>query len=376
MLLVAGEASGDLHGARLLSELRELLPELRVFGLGGRGLREAGMEAVADFSRVSVVGIAEVLRVLPRARRIFRQLLEEADRRKPAVAVLIDFPEFNLRLARQLKERGTPVIYYVSPQIWAWRRGRLKIVSEAVDKMLVLFPFETDFYRGRVDVQHVGHPLVDEVPQLSQAWDPGKEPTGQPGDEYRVALLPGSRSSEIMRLLPVLLETAGQLAQRLPVTFSLIQAPSVAESAIEGQLARSDVEIRVVREDRFEAIAGCHLAICASGTATLEVGLLRTPMVVVYRVGGGSYLLGRLLVRVPFISLVNLVLGARVVPELIQREVKADRIAAEALRLLQNSDAREEMRKELGRLRTALGSEGASRRAALQVSRFLTGETR
>jgi lipid-A-disaccharide synthase len=374
MLLVAGEASGDLHGARLVSELRELQPDLRVFGLGGSGLRESGMEAVADFSRLSVVGIAEVLRVLPRARRVFRQLLEEAERRKPAVAVLIDFPEFNLRLARQLKKRGTPVIYYVSPQIWAWRRGRLRVVSEAVDKMLVLFPFETDFYRGKVDVQHVGHPLVDEVPQLSQVWDLGNEAAGRPGDKYRVALLPGSRSSEIKRLLPVLLETAEQLARVFSVTFSVIQAPSVAESAIEEQLARSTADVRVVREDRFEAIAGCHLAICASGTATLEVGLLRTPMVVVYRVGGGSYLLGRMLVRVPFISLVNLVLGAGVVPELIQREVKAERIAAEALRLLQNSNAREEMRKELRRLRAVLGSEGASRRAALEVSRFLSGE--
>src|SRR5690242_259773 len=203
LLVVAGEASGDLHGARLISELRLLVPDLEPFGLGGDEMRAAGLDALAHSSEISVVGITEVLKVLPRARQIFADLLRAVDRRRPRLAVLIDFPDFNLRLAKELEERGVEVVYYISPQVWAWRRGRVKSIAKVVDRMLVLFPFEVDFYREHeVDVVHVGHPLVDEVPVLPQVWDRG-EPKGEP---YRVAILPGSRVSEIEALLPVMLE--------------------------------------------------------------------------------------------------------------------------------------------------------------------------
>jgi len=199
LLVVAGEASGDLHGARLIAELRQRVPGLTTFGLGGDEMRAAGLEAVAHSSEISVVGITEVLKVLPRAREIFAGLLREVDRRRPALAVLVDFPDFNLRLAKELKTRNVEVVYYISPQVWAWRRGRVKKIARLVDRMLVLFPFEVDFYRGHgIQVVHVGHPLVDEVPVLPQGWDRG-EPAGEP---YRVALLPGSRTSEVEALLP------------------------------------------------------------------------------------------------------------------------------------------------------------------------------
>jgi lipid-A-disaccharide synthase len=200
LLVVAGEASGDLHGARLISELRRRVPDLTVFGLGGDEMREAGLEPVAHSSEISVVGLTEALKILSRAREIFADLLREVDRRHPGLAVLIDFPDFNLRLAKELKSRGVEVVYYISPQIWAWRRGRVKTISRLVDRMLVLFPFEVDFYRGHdVDVVHVGHPLVDEVPVLPQAWDrdgsAGGSFAGPFDGPYRVALLPGSRTS-------------------------------------------------------------------------------------------------------------------------------------------------------------------------------------
>ena len=206
--MAAGEASGDLHGARLLAELSRRMPEVEAFGLGGDEMREAGLELVAHSAEISVVGITEVLKVLPRARQVFGELLAEVDRRRPEAAVLIDFPDFNLRLAEELSARGIKVLYYVSPQVWAWRKGRIKGIAKVVDHMLVLFPFEVGFYEeAGVSVTHVGHPLVDEVPELPQAWDHGP-PTDEP---YQVALLPGSRPSEVERLLPVMLETVRRL---------------------------------------------------------------------------------------------------------------------------------------------------------------------
>lgn len=370
LLVVAGETSGDLHGARLVTELRRLVPELSVFGLGGDELRAAGLDPVAHSAEISVVGITEVLRILQRAREVFAALLAEVDRRRPAAAVLIDFPDFNLRLARELKKRGVPVIYYISPQVWAWRRGRVKTIAQVVDRMLVLFPFEVDLYRrSGVDVVHVGHPLVDEVPQLSSAWE-----QGEPAGPYRIALLPGSRVSEVEALLPVMLAAVRRLAHELPVEARLIRAPNIPQELLEEEIELSGLPVRIVSENRFAAVADSHVALCASGTATLEVGLLGTPMVMLYRLGTWTYLLARLLVRLPYVGLVNLVLGRKVVPELLQGHASPERIALEAEQLLVNDREREEMREALEEVRGRLGSGGASRRAAQEIAELLRGE--
>ena len=389
--MVAGEASGDLHGARLLAELRRLVPGVRAFGLGGAELRAAGLDAVADSSEVAVVGVVEVLKVLPRVRQVFAALLAEVDRRRPRAAVLIDFPDFNLRLAGRLARRGIPVIYYISPQVWAWRRGRVRTIARRVDEMLVLFPFEEEFYRrSGVRAVHVGHPLVDEVPRLPSAWD--REPAA--GEPYRLALLPGSRRSEIEALLPAMLAAAARVAAELPVAVTLIRAPGIPEALLSehveafrrrdaGDVGRrgrrepdgtgrgGELPVRVESEDRFGAIAGSHLALCASGTATLEVGLLGTPMIVLYRLAHWSYLLARLLVRLPNFAMVNLVLGREVVPELLQGEAEPERIGAEALRLLGDPEARARVRAGLAELRPRLGEGGASARAAREVAAVL-----
>jgi lipid-A-disaccharide synthase len=376
LLVVAGEASGDLHGARLISELRRRVPGLTVFGLGGDEMREAGLEPVAHSSEISVVGLTEVLKILPRAREVFAGLLREVDRRHPGLAVLIDFPDFNLRLAKELKSRGLEVVYYISPQIWAWRRGRVKTISRLVDRMLVLFPFEVDFYRGHdVDVVHVGHPLVDEVPVLPQAWDrdgaAGGSFAGPFNGPYRVALLPGSRTSEVEALLPTLLESVKRLSAGLPVEARIIKAPTVAPELIDEAVELAGVPVEIVEKDRFAAVADSHLALCASGTATLEVGLLGTPMIMVYRLARWTYALARLMVRLPNVSLVNLVLGRRVVPELIQGEANPERIAAEAARLLTDAGERGRMRAALAEVRGRLGEGGASGRAAGEVAAML-----
>ena len=365
---MAGEASGDLHGARLVSELRRLIPDLHVFGLGGDELRAAGLDPVAHSAEISVVGITEVLKILSRARQIFAELLRQVDLRRPRAAVLIDFPDFNLRLARELKRRGVRVLYYISPQVWAWRKERVRTIAQVVDRMLVLFPFEVDFYRRfGVEVTHVGHPLVDEVPQLPNVWDAGDSEE----EPFRLALLPGSRRSEIEALLPTLLDAVRLLAGRLPVQASLIQAPTVPRELLEERVELSGLPLRIVSEDRFTVIADSHLALCASGTATLEVGLLGTPMVVLYRLGLWTWMLARLLVRLPYYSLVNLVLEQAVVPELLQWQATPERIADEAERLLTGEGERARLRAGLAELRGKLGEAGASARAAREVAGLL-----
>ncbi|MEE8138866.1 MAG: lipid-A-disaccharide synthase [Thermoanaerobaculia bacterium] len=369
LLLVAGEASGDLHGARLLQELRNLGFEDEAFGLGGDELKAAGLDSTAHSSEISVVGIIEVLKILRRARQIFAELLEQVDRRRPTAAVLIDFPEFNLRLAKALRQREVPVIYYIGPQVWAWRRGRVKTIARLVDKMLVLFPFEVDFYRHHgVEAIHVGHPLVDEVPQLPQAWDHGV----QEGQPFHVSLLPGSRRSEVEVLLPILLAAARRLAEELPVRFSLIRASTISRQELEAALEHSGLSVTLVSADRFRTIASSHLALCAVGTATLEVGLLGTPMIVTHRVHLGSYLLGRLLVRLPYASLVNLLLDQEAVPELLQRRARPDQISRQAVDLLTDRDKIRQVRTSLSGLRERIGPPGASRRAAEEVLSYLT----
>jgi len=369
VLISAGEASGDRHAAGLMEAATRLAGDrsrICFFGLGGDAMAAAGLEPVAHSDEVAVVGIAEVVRELPRIRRVFRKLLLATETRRPRLAVLVDFPDFNLRLARRLRRRGIPVLYYVSPQVWAWRRRRVRTIARLVDRMLVLFPFEVDVYGGHeLHVDHVGHPLVDDVPELESAWD---RQDGVP-EQPVLALLPGSRNSEVRRILPPMLRaaatlvgTAGRAGQVRLILASTVDRELVRRLVASGPLGGDEVD--VVRADRFAAVAGSHLAFCASGTATLEVGLLGTPMIVVYRVSPLTYAIGRLLVDLPFVSLVNLVLGRQVVPELLQGEADHERMAAAASRLLARRSRIDAMRGALAELRPALGESGASERAA------------
>jgi lipid-A-disaccharide synthase len=368
LLVVAGEASGDQHGARLLAELKTMVPDLECFGLGGDEMRRQGLDSVGHSREIAVVGFSEVLKVLGKARRLLRAILEQTERRRPAAAVLIDSPGFNLHLARRLRRYGVPVVYYVSPQIWAWRSGRVRTIARRVRKMLVLFPFEVDLYRRHgVAVTHVGHPLVDDVPRLDHVLDDG---TARPP---RIALLPGSRENEVRALLGAMVEALERIQRRQPLEVVLIEAPTLPPGLLDRLLAPSSLRLQRVSEGRMAALAGCHLALCASGTATLEVGLVGTPMIVLYRVSRFTSLLGRLLLRVPNIGLVNLVLGREVAPELVQGEVRSQRIGELVERLLSNRASLLEMRRALEPLRHKLGDAGASRRAAEEVAAVLQG---
>ena len=372
LLMVAGEASGDQHGATLLQALRAHHPHLQVYGLGGEQMRAAGAETLYDISALNVVGIVEMLAKIPQGLCIAHQLRREAQRRGTRVAVLIDTPGFNLPFARQLKRAGLHVVYYVSPQIWAWRQGRVKKIARRVDKMLVLFPFEVPFYTAAgIDAEYVGHPLIDRLRQVP----PPEQAAAACGLDTRhpiVAVLPGSRHQEICRLLPPMLEAFRQIKHRLPHVQGLLPvAPTVPLAEIQRIVQRFALEITVIQGQSDKALGAAAFALVASGTATLEAGFLGTPMVVVYKVHPLTAFLARHLIRVPWIGLVNIVAGRQLVPELVQQQVQPQAMAAYALQCLEHPEEAQRIRSTLGILRQVLGQGGSAQRAAASISHFL-----
>lgn len=369
ILLSAGEASGDLLGAELAAELTRRAPDIELAGMGGDRMAAAGVALAVHARDLAVVGLTEALTRLPRLWRAYRLLAGMLRDPRPDLLVCIDFPEFNLRLAHAAARAGVPVCYYVSPQVWAWRRGRVRTLRRLVRKMLVIFPFEEALYReAGVDVRFVGHPVLDRV----RAVPPREVCRGRLGvrdGERLVGLLPGSREAEVERHLPVMADAAARIAQALPGTrFVVAVAETVRPDRLGALLPPAGgPDIRLVAGDAYAVIRGADLVVAASGTATLEAGVLGTPLVVIYKVSRLTYLVGRVLVRVPFIGMVNLVAGRRVAPELIQEEATAERIAAEALALLRNPARLTAVRAELARLPGLLGEGGAAGRAAESV---------
>jgi lipid-A-disaccharide synthase len=357
LLISAGEASGDLHGGRLLEALRERQGSLRAFGMGGARLESAGLERVVHSEALSVVGISEVLEKLPALLRALRALVREARRRRPDAAVLIDFPDFHALLARRLRREGVPVLYYVSPQVWAWRRGRARTLARRARRIVTLFPFEEAIFRNLgADAVWAGHPLVDDVREGLSA-----PPPLPPKTRRRLLLLPGSRSAEVRRHWEPMAEAAARLARRFDLEVAAVAAPGLSEELFPRAGERN---IRLARAGLHALLSTADLAIIASGTATLEAALCTTPMIVVYRTSPVSFAVARRLVRVPWISLVNIVAGEEVVPELLQSSVRADRLEAEGALLLASPERLARMKQGLSRVAEKLGPPGGSARAA------------
>jgi lipid-A-disaccharide synthase len=359
VLIVAGEASGDLHAANLVDALRRRVDELHVFGIGGERLRAAGIDCIARSEELSVMGFAEVALELPRLATLARRIRVEGIARGPDVAVLVDSPDFNLPLARHLRRAGVPVVVYVSPQLWAWRSGRVRKVRRNVSRVLCILPFEVEFYRRHgVDVEYVGHPLMDELGDFER-YRTGPE-------EDTVALLPGSRWHEVDSLLAPMLAACREVRRDRPgLRVKLVAAPGLSVDRLQGLAAGAGLPVELVVADRHQAIASSAAALVASGTATLECAVLGVPMAVCYRLHALSYLAARLLVRVPFVSLANLVAGEGVVPELIQRQLTPEALAATLRGLLGGEGERQ--RRDLAKVRALLGGPGASERAASAV---------
>jgi len=375
IFLSAGEASGDMYGAWLIQALRGELRErghtssAEFFGVGGDAMRAAGCYLVVDAHQIAVVGLAEVVRHLPRIYGLFQKVVRELDRRRPEIAVLIDFPDFNLRLARELHSRGIPIVYYVSPQLWAWRQSRVEQVRQYVRKMLVIFPFEQRFYAGHgIDARFVGHPLAELPPPSITRDQFAAQYHLDPAGTW-IALLPGSRQGEVSRIFPSLLEAAQLLGP------DYVYLVPVASTLTEDWLRRflpSDSKVNVIfTGDAQATLLHARTAAVASGTSTLQAALIGTPFCMVYRVADLSWKLGRPLVKVERFAMPNLIAERDVVPELVQDNLTPERVASEIRRLLPDGDARRQMIEAFQQVRERLRSDvphvGASRRAAKAV---------
>ena len=375
LLLSAGEASGDMYAARLASALKQRL-DVAIFGMGGPQMRAAGVEIITDYSEVSVVGITEVLKRLPSLFRAMRRLVDEAARRRPPLAILTDFPGFHLRLARKLRPRGIRNVYYICPQFWAWRPWRVNLVRRRFAYALCIFPFEERFYADAgVPVKFIGHPLVGNV-NATLTRELFCKKYGLEKRSKILTVLPGSRRGEIAHHLPVLVDALSEIRQKLasPLEIVIAAAPGLDTARLEAQFP-SDWHVRFISDDTYNALSAADLAIVSSGTATVETALLGKPMIVVYRLSPVTARLAKPLVRTKFFSMVNLIAGRAVVPELIQHDFTPQRVAAEAVELLSASEEgqrrMEEMTRGLAEVRRLLGPPGAVERAADEIARLL-----
>jgi len=359
IFFVAGESSGDMHGAHVIEALRELEPGVECEGLGGARMAEAGMTLRFDLAGMAIMGFIEVVKKLRFMRSLLNETAAHIIASQPDCLVLIDYPGFNIRLAERVREANIPIVYYISPQVWAWKPGRIDQLARLVRKMLVILPFEKQLYRDvGVDCTYVGHPLMDHIETL-------KLENRYP-DAMVIGLMPGSREQEIGRILPVMIEVARGICERYPD--ARFVAPCV-DTDREAQIrdAAGDFPLETQVGGQYDVLHAARFCLVASGTATVETAIFRVPMVVMYKVAPATYWLARLLVRVDHIGMVNILAGKRIVPEFVQGEADAARVLPRALELIEDGPAREQMVHELKGVRRDLGDAGASRRAAAEI---------
>ena len=369
--VIAGEASGDLHGANLVRALKRRHPDVQVFGIGGDQMESEGVELLYHVREMGFLGLWEVVRHLPFIRRVFGELVRSLDQRRPELVLLIDYPGFNLRFAKAAKKKGVPVYYYICPQVWAWGKRRVRIIRRWVDRLAVILPFEADFFRKHgIDARFVGHPLKDTVHTSQTRADFFHSLELDPAAPT-LGLLPGSRMQEIHRLLPVMVATCRRLRARFPnIQILLGAAPTLDDDAYNPALSDTPF-IHLVRDAVHDLMAHSNAVLVASGTATLETAILNTPMAIVYKVSPVTWFFGKIMVRLKHIGLVNIIAGREVVPELLQHRATAQRIAQVAERLLTDGALRTRIQHDLSRVVEALGEPGASERTAEDALNFI-----
>jgi len=369
----AGEASGDQHAAAVFRAMRNRLPGLRGIGMGGAAMRESGIELTVDASGLGVVGLGEVIRHYGAIKSALKTMQQAVCEQRPDLLICVDYKEFNLKLARHAKACGIKVLFYVSPQVWAWRPGRVKKYGAAIDMMAVIFPFETTFYEAHgIPVRYVGHPLAGRV-QASAPREELMQEFGLSPQHPVVGLLPGSRKAEVQRLLPVMQQGAARLAAERPgLQFILPQASSIGDDLLRPLREGGGVEVKVIPERSHDVLACCDAAMVASGTATLEAALMGVPMAILYKVSPLTYALLRPLIRIPDIGLANIVAGRRIVPEFVQGDAEPMAVAAEIGRMIDDADYAERIRKDLAQVRERLGPGGGVERMAELACEMLT----
>ena len=376
-LIVTGEASGDLHGANLIRAAAKVDPGLSFFGVGGKRMAEAGCDILIPSDELAVMGVVEVLanlRVIARAMKQLRAVLSGETR--PDLVILVDYPGFNLRLARHAKAAGIPVLYYISPKVWAWKKGRVKTIARFVDRLALIFPFEEAYFRGLdLEAVFVGNPLMDEVQDLQERAD-FLGHYGIETDVPVIGLFPGSRRSEVRYNFDTLVQSARRILREKPsARFLLPVAPSLDRKLFDDLLAEEDLPVTLIEDESIYDLAhACNAVICVSGTVTLQTALAGAPMVVVYRMSPISFALARRLVKVPHVSLVNIVAGEEVVKELLQDEATGENIGAEILRILDDRDYHDHMRRKLALVKEKMGSPGCSTRVAQMASEMSRGK--
>jgi len=366
VFILAGESSGDLHGANLARALRQRQPDIALVGMGGHHMREAGVEVIADVTHLAAVGVIEILGVVRAINAVFHQMAALLDLRRPDAVVLIDYPTFNLRYARWAHRRRIPVSYYICPQVWAWHESRVHKIGRYTDQRLVILPFEPAFYaRHGIEATFVGHPLLDGLTGYHHDRRFAAE-AGLPTDRFILGILPGSRQGEIGRLLPVMLGAAERISDALGgLTLATAPAPAVPPDAYNAWPALTRLPLHILPGKTYELMAGADLLLVASGTATLEAGIIGTPMIVTYKLSQPTWLLGKMLVRgVKYVSLTNLVAGREIAPELLQDKATAETIASRALALIQGGGLTRMAQDLAAEIRPRLGQPGASARAA------------
>ncbi len=368
LMVVAGEASGDKHGAKLVAALSAARPDLsfEIFGAGGDEMRRAGVDTLVDAREVAIMGALEVARALPKFLRVFRLLRDAANERRPRLVILIDWPEFNLRLAKRLRRDGHRVIYYISPQIWAWRSYRIQTIKRHVEKMLVILPFEKEYYeRNGVEVDYVGHPLLDSAHVTTTRDEFCSRHQLDPSRPI-VALMPGSRHSELKYILPPMVAAVKLLNQCRPLfQFILPLAQTFTRDEIASQV--NSINLRVIEHDTYNALAASDLAVAASGTATLETAIIGTPLIVVYRASRLNWRIFRPLINTPFVGMPNLIAGKEIAPELLQDDLSGERLASLIVEFLSDPARLERSRADLAEVRSKLGEANASERAARKI---------
>ncbi len=365
IMFSAGESSGDQHAAQMFLELKKQLADIKGIGMGAAKMRQVGIDVRIDSSSIGVIGVIEVLKHYPDIRAALKQMQKLITAERPDLLVCVDYKEFNLKLAKYAKSQGIKVLFYVSPQVWAWRPGRVKTYGKAIDMMAVIFPFETAYYQAEnIPVRYVGHPSVDKVqPVRSKSEDFVQFALNR--DRPLVGLLPGSRMNEIKRLLPVMLEAAEKLSEKYTdLQFILPQADSISDELLQEYLETSALAIKVIKGQPYNVIQCCDAVMTASGTASLEVALLSVPMVIVYKLSTITYWLGKMLVKTPFIGLPNIVAGKGIVKELIQQQVSAEALFTEIERILLDQQYRQQMLDDLENVREKLGQGGGSKNMA------------
>ncbi|MDD5034051.1 MAG: lipid-A-disaccharide synthase [Methylococcaceae bacterium] len=373
VMIVAGEASGDQHAAHLFLELKKLIPQVRALGMGAVRMREAGVDVRYDSSSIAVIGVIEVLKHYAEIRHALNLMKTLLKKERPDLLICVDYKEFNFQLARAAKALGIKVLFYVSPQVWAWRPGRAKKYGAAVDHMAVIFPFEVPFYEAHhIPVTYVGHPLAGKVlPGLGRGE--AVREFGLAGKHPVIGLMPGSRANEIQRLLPAILDAVKILNRRFPsAVFVLNQASSVTDEMLQPHLKQCPVEIPTIQGRNYDVLQCCDAVITVSGTATLEVALSGAPMVIIYKLAPLTYYLGRLMVNIAFIGLPNILAGRSIVREFIQGEANGKTIAEEIGKIVENRAYTDQMRRDLREVAEILGEGGGSARLAQLAAQMLS----